>query len=158
MPDTLARLEEQNRIIMKSLKTIEGKLDELLYEEDRADYQEQLAPGAKSHEYINSAEVMRLGDSMPYRRFEGVDADRLRAFITYILDNPEMFTAVENRYASYANKPFDDLRLSSNSYRILNGAHRRVYNRDMPFKYVNGILYKYGEQLHWTWNIPEERK
>jgi hypothetical protein len=164
--DQLDRIESFLKGIQTQLSRVELKVNNIdetvydaIYEQDpieRPNNVQQVDDRNDYHEKLSEnliADIMKYGEAIRYRKYEGRAVEDLRKFIIYILRNPNEFNPLEYRYAEYSDKPqFDDLRLSTSSYRILNGAYRKRYNKDIPFPSTPGVLYKYGNQLHWVWS------
>jgi hypothetical protein len=166
---SLSRIEGLLSRLLVQFNKIDKKLDHALYE-DGDDVPEQKPREVDTRDYpkdrqfnydndkpgeILTEDIIKYGEQIGYRRYSGEDANELRKFIVFILNNPEKFNSIELEYAGYANKPhFDDLRVSINTFHILNGAYRKLYGRAMPFRYTPGTMYRYGNQLHWVWKEP----
>lgn len=81
------------------------------------------------------------------------DLENFREFIYYVVSHRNDFTPVELEYAGYADKSFDDVRLSNNHMRILQGAYKKKNNRDWPYTTKTGYMYKYAETVYWEWFV-----
>lgn len=152
MSEQLDRIERKIEALTKRMSVIETKVDEALFED---------APkpsGGKPAFYENTQtadqetnSIISKGLAVSYRRYDGEEADKLRQFIAYIRKNPNLFDQNELKYAAFADKDFEDLRISTHTFRILNGAFVKTYCKPMPFRFVDGTMYKYNNDRAWVW-------
>lgn len=141
-----------HRILIK-LEAMDKKLDDILYEDD---IYNNKVPSSKPVQYRDepptSDDLYKKGQKIPYNKIAGEDQlKEFREFLYYIRMNEDQFTQREFEFASYADKNFDDIRISDNSRRILAQAYQKAYHRQWPFKFERGYMYKYLGSIGWQW-------
>lgn len=139
MENTLVRIS--NRLI-----SLERKVDAILYEDE----EEEGAPPPVRND--SSTDVKRFGQKMPYNRLDGPEQlERFRKFLDYIRMNESKFTPQQYKFAAYANKSFEDIRISDNSRRILGEAWSRHYGSEWKFTFIRGFMFKLNNDIEWEW-------
>jgi hypothetical protein len=147
------------------LNTQDRKLDVILkwckdekYEiEDDELPQKQQSSRQRSQNTMSDEFIIQNGEQIPYNLLsipEQVEA--FRRFIFYIRSNEHLFNPMEYRYAGFADKTFEDVRLSDNHIRILERAYTKAYQKQWPFKFIKGFMYKMNmvdhDEIAWEWN------
>lgn len=140
--ERLIRLETstENRLVR-----LETKIDELLN-----DYEDETIDSSKD---LPEDDLYTKGERVPYVKIiEDEQIREFRNFLSHIRMNESFYTEREIEFASYADKTFDDIRLSENSKRILESAYFKTFKRNWPFKFVRGYLHKFNGQKGWSWS------
>lgn len=143
----MQRIENALQRMNSKLISMERKIDMILYEEE---YEE----AGINVDNDPENEIKRFGQKMPYNRLDGIEqVERFRSFLHYVRMHESKFTPQEFKFAGYADKTFEDVRISDNSRRILGTAYAKAYKRDfeVDFKFVRGFMYKYNNQIVWEW-------
>ena len=142
-------------IVLKNQEVIFRKLDQILYEEDLAPQQpkpqQNNAQPKQNPDPFTNPEIYTRGQRVPYSKLSGDQIYLFRDFLSHIRMNSADFSDREVDYASFADKNFNDIRLSDNSKRILQSAYHRVYGHDWSFTFIKGYLHKLGDDKAWSW-------
>ena len=136
----------QFEIVMETMKRLEKKVDLLLYEDDIVSEE----PKPKSD--FRDDDIYKNGQRVPYNKLNSGQMEEFKKFLYHIRMNSANYSEREVDYASFSDKDFEDIRLSDNSKRILQGAYLRTYKRDWPFKFIPGYLHKLGNEKGWSWS------
>jgi hypothetical protein len=144
--------------VLRKLDTMDAKLDKIMsddfWEQDEGD-----ALDTKHHvvqlQSVTPTEeqIKKFGQRVPYNLiWDKKEIEDFRAFIYYARANSSRLTDFEQKYVDFADKTFDDVRISSKHLRILQGVYQKLYNKQWPFKSRQGYMYKYQDQpLVWEW-------
>ncbi len=145
-------LETMIALVLKNQEMIFKKLDQLLYEEEVIPQQPKMNTQQQQNPdpFLNP-EIYTRGQRVPYSKIVGDQVYKFRDFLSHIRMNSSDYSDREVDYASFADKNFDDVRLSDNSKRILQGAYHRTYGKDWPFTFIKGYLHKLGDDKAWSW-------
>lgn len=145
--NAIQRVENTLLRMNSRLISMERKIDMILYEDE---YDEA---GINVDNNDPDAEIKRFGQKMPYNRLDGIEqVERFRSFLHYVRMHESKFTPNEFKFAGYADKSFEDIRLSDNSRRILGSAYVKAYRKEWDFTFVRGFMYKYNNQIVWEWS------
>lgn len=135
------RVEASIKEVRAELKRMDKKLDMLLYDDD-----------VEQPKELSEDDIYTKGQRVPYVKLtDDEQIHEFRGFLSYIRMNESFYTEREIEFASYADKTFDDIRLSENSKRILESAYFKTYKRNWPFKFIRGYLHKWNDQKGWSW-------
>jgi hypothetical protein len=95
--------------------------------------------------------IKKLGQHIAYNLIsDPKDVAAFREFIYDAKKNHRLFTEQELEYIDYADKNFEDIRLSRKHMNIVQGVYTKLYNKPWPFKAVRGYMYKLeGHPMIW---------
>ena len=139
------RLVSEMQIMRNQLERIENKLERALYEDDQEDRYDH-------HVVYTEEQIKANGQRVAYNRItDPRDVVAFKNFVYFIRKNPGSFSKKEIDYAGFADKAFNDIRLSDNHVRILSGTYMRLNGTDWPWEMTKGYMYKYNDQIAWEW-------
>ena len=141
------RVEQMFNVLMKRMDKLEAEVKDLPYEDETP----KVNPQPKQPDPFLNPEIYTRGQRVPYSKIVGEQVYKFRDFLSHIRMNSADYSEREVDYASFADKNFDDVRLSDNSKRILQSAYNRTYGRDWPFTFIKGYLHKLGDDKAWSW-------
>jgi len=146
--DKLSRIETMLKGLVSKIDSLEGKVDELYYEDDNDEYSTKTEP---TNRFVEGDEIYKHGQKVPYNKLEGSQTHEFRNFLSYVRMNEKKFTSKEYDYAGFADKNFSDIRISDNMRRILGQAYTKAYKEAWKFTFVRGYLYKWEGNKAWEW-------
>lgn len=161
----LEKIDQILRLVTKISRKVdflESTIEEALFDEEDVTETKRSTKSTQEHQVSHYDDdgnapteemIKQRGQKIPYMKYSGKDADKFREFIVFMKDNPGIFNDIELATAGFADKNFDDIHISANTYRLLNQAYKKTHrSHEMPWHYTPGFLYKYGVHKHWEWD------
>jgi septal ring factor EnvC (AmiA/AmiB activator) len=100
----------------------------------------------------DEATIKKEGQKIAYNLIEAPnDVVEFRKFIHRAKASHKQLTTEELQYVDYADKNFDDIRLSRKHLGILQGVYFKLYKESWPFQTVMGYMYKLDNNMIWEW-------
>lgn len=143
--------------IEKRLMRIDKRVEEIYLDEDLPETKtsnvEQIEEPWEEVDAETAQTIKNLGQHIAYNLINNPkEVMAFREFIYEAKKNHRLLTPNELEYIDYADKNFEDIRLSRKHLQILQVAYQKIYNKPWPFNVVRGYLYKLeGYPLIWQW-------
>jgi len=156
MSTPMSYTEVANEILAK-LRGMEIKLDRIAYQVNAIYRDEEPTPIRQSHDDFpsdkNEEDIKRDGSRIAYNLIDDVvEVAKFKDFIYEAKKNSRHFDQFTRDFIDIADKNFADIRLSSKHLAIMKSVYFKLYNKDFPFKYKQGYMYKLeGYPLVWEW-------
>jgi len=147
---------QEIKVELKQLRTIIAKVARQVDEMYNWDYEETTSGGnvtqVEDRHAHDEAEIKARGQRIPYNLIsDPVDVSQFRDFIYNAKSRYKMFTEDELRYLDFADKNFEDIRLTRKHIGILQGVYFKLYSKPWPFKSKQGYMYKLDNEMIWEW-------